>query len=399
MKKILVSLKQLIWFFVGIAGFLLGEFMPKQKNLIIFRGSGNNRYNESSKYLFEYMSKNKDFDVYWFTSDKKVRDHVLSLGCKVLYGFFDKMMILPKARMVIDTGSFYIDYFKTIGRKVVKICLMHGVGPKASLYMGESENMTMKELARIHRFDFVNFTSDYTATIVGKLAHKIPYRKILIHGYPRDDQYFDKDKCRLSQKNKQNARRIFPSMEEDVKLILYTPTWRKDMSKGLPIFLLNGFNLNAFNNFLKKDNLYVICTVHPNVASSMDVNQSNFFVVDYAKDVAFDINSLMLEADMLINDYSTTSTDFALLDRPQIFVMPDYEEYVKKDCFTEDYRAILPGKEVFSFEELKKEIRDQLANPGQFSAARQAYLKKYYDVSLNNSCELHANFIRKVLDI
>ena len=34
----------------------------------------------------------------------------------------------------------------------------------------------------------------------------------------------------------------------------------------------------------------------------------------------FDINEFMNEVDILLNDYTTTSTDFALLNRPQIFL-------------------------------------------------------------------------------
>jgi len=392
-------LKRACLLVLSVVGSVLSKYVPKQNNLIILEGSDDQRYNENSRYLFEYLSKQNDLEVYWFTSNAAVRDHVRSLGYKPLYGILEKLMIMPKAKMVIGTGSSPLNFLNTIGNGAIKICLMHGIGPKASVYTGESELPTMRELENIHKFDYLNFTSAYTSELIGKLAYKTPYKKIIIFGYPRNDQYFDKQKCEDLLKLKTKARQIFPQMPKDAKLLLYSPTWRKDRSRELPIARLKGFDLDAFNDFLVQNGFYMICTIHPNVASGMNVNRSNIFVVDYIKDPLFDINSLMTEADVLINDYSTTSTDFALLDRPQIFVMPDYDEYVKKDCFTEDYRSILPGKEVFSFDELKQTIIDRQHSSEKFRENRKTFLKKYYDASLANSCELHAQFIRKVLGI
>lgn len=392
-------LKRPVFWILGGLGYILGRLMSKERNLIILEGTDSSRYNESSRYLFEYLSTQKDLDVYWATSSRTIKDHISKKGLKCLFGFWDKLKTMPKAKMVIGTGSTHMDFFNVIGSDTLKYCLMHGIGPKASVYTGESEAPTMRELENIHKFDYMNFTSKYTASLIGKLAYKTPYKKIVVLGYPRNDQLFDKALCEKALRAKDYGRKVFPHMKPGSRLLLYTPTWRKDMSKDLPLFGLKGFDLRSMDSFLKENNIYMICTVHPNVASSIKTGCDNIFVVDYGKDHLFDTNALMPEADLLINDYSTTSTDFAILDRPQIFVMPDYDEYVEKDCFTEDYRKVLPGKEVFSFEELKKEILGQLEDPGQFSAARRAYLDKYYDVSLSNSCELHANFIRKVLGV
>ena len=74
----------------------------------------------------------------------------------------------------------------------------------------------------------------------------------------------------------------------------------------------------------------------------------------------------MLEVDVLINDYSSTSTDFSLLNRPQIFYLPDYDLYSSEKGFVEDYRATLPGVEVFNFEELKKQLIYCLSHTDQY---------------------------------
>ena len=60
----------------------------------------------------------------------------------------------------------------------------------------------------------------------------------------------------------------------------------------------------------------------------------------------------MMEVDILINDYSTTSTDYSLLSRPQIFYMPDYEQFEKVNGYVENYREVMPGREIFTFDGL-----------------------------------------------
>jgi CDP-glycerol glycerophosphotransferase len=120
--------------------------------------------------------------------------------------------------------------------------------------------------------------------------------------------------------------------------------------------------------------------------------------INYAEDRLLDINELLPEIDMLVNDYSTSSTDFAVLGRPQIFVMPDYEEYTSEQGFVEDYRSIMPGEEATTFDELLHLIT--VASSGEWqeiTGRRQRFLEKYYDLSLGPSCERHHQFIRGLL--
>jgi len=115
----------------------------------------------------------------------------------------------------------------------------------------------------------------------------------------------------------------------------------------------------------------------------------------------FDTNLFMFEVDILLNDYSTTSTDFALLKRPQIFFMPDYEYYNLEKGFIEDYKAILPGKEICSFDEFKNTViaclSDQESYLNQHESSRKLLLERYYDVSIKNSCGLFTEFIHSLM--
>ena len=92
----------------------------------------------------------------------------------------------------------------------------------------------------------------------------------------------------------------------------------------------------------------------------------------------------MNEVDILLNDYSATSTDFALLNRAQLFCMPDYEKYwnykgvtfIPIDEFNTSYRDILPGSEAYDYNQLIDYINYIINN-------YDAYTLKYKSQSLN----------------
>jgi CDP-glycerol glycerophosphotransferase (TagB/SpsB family) len=110
----------------------------------------------------------------------------------------------------------------------------------------------------------------------------------------------------------------------------------------------------------------------------------------------------MMEVDMLIGDYSTLSTDFAILRRPQIFIMPDYKRNLLTKGFAEDLRLTLPGKEVKNFGELCDSIKIYIRNKtlfnNDFSDKIDSLLDKYVDVTKTQSRKALTQFISTILE-
>ena len=187
-------------------------------------------------------------------------------------------------------------------------------------------------------------------------------------------------------------------------MILYTPTWRPYPYEAIPLSLMNGLDAQEFNNWLSDNDLFFFCTVHPQArGTSWQERLDRVVFIDKVLHPLFDINEFMMEVDLLLNDYSTTSTDFSILGRPQLFYMPDYELYSAKKGFFEDYKNILPGKEVFTYADLKKEIKiifsDEKPYNSDFSCERKELLQKYYDSKSGNSCDRSYEFVMERLNI
>ena len=123
----------------------------------------------------------------------------------------------------------------------------------------------------------------------------------------------------------------------------------------LPMLLLKKFNLNDFNKFLNVNNLQLIISTHKIVQSEIDL--SNYDQVHLLPpDPLLDINNILPEINLLITDYSSIATDFLLLDRPLLYVMPDYDQFLYERGLLEDMRDDLPGYEANDYEELKNYI-------------------------------------------
>ena len=81
--------------------------------------------------------------------------------------------------------------------------------------------------------------------------------------------------------------------------------------------------------------------------------------------------------------------------------MPDYDYYTIEKGFIEDYRSILPGTEIYSFQQLTSTITNCLQDVDKYlnlhEKHRQILLERYYDISLSNSCESFTNLVHKIL--
>ena len=82
--------------------------------------------------------------------------------------------------------------------------------------------------------------------------------------------------------------------------------------------MLDGYNEDEFCNYLEENNLYMIFSSHPIMNIKNNINNRVINILNH--ETLVDINDLMIYSDILINDYSTTSVDFSITRKPQMFV-------------------------------------------------------------------------------
>ena len=120
----------------------------------------------------------------------------------------------------------------------------------------------------------------------------------------------------------------------------------------------------------------------------------------------------MIESDILLNDYSATTTDYSLLDKAQLFCMPDYNHYWghKNMKFMRDgdfdqsltgYRESIPGDEIDDYHVFKEKLTYIMGNYNsylnKYEGKKNIILSKYYDIKKSDSCVRFKNLLEKIL--
>jgi len=399
-------LKRTLFAFFSILFIPLKKFVPKG-NIIILGGSSRYNYKDNTRYLIEYLHLKGMTGLYWVTDCIEIKAHLDHLGIEHI-GWkspFKMLWISLRARIVIDTGNNFFNPFDIMSsHKSIKISTMHGNGPKVAVsrfHPPDNHKIGLQQIQQMYAFDHVNYPSSYSSSQIGKRVHLLPDQKIISLGYPRCDQYFDVSYVESRYKEKKVATSMCSLVNETSKVILYTPTWRP-YDYDFPLSLMSGFDLEVFDKWLEINDAFFFFSIHTaQKPKNIPENLKNIINID-SNLPFYDTNEFLLEVDVLLNDYSTTSTDFAILNRPQLFFMPDYD-YYKEDCgFVEEYNQVLSGKEVKSQKELINSLEYIFLNKDAYLQKYQdktrELLDKYYDVSQQNASKNFHSFIEDLLN-
>jgi CDP-glycerol glycerophosphotransferase (TagB/SpsB family) len=216
--------------------------------------------------------------------------------------------------------------------------------------------------------EYVVSTSDEYAKIY-ESAFRRPASHIFISGQPRNDVFFDKD-------NYFQTKHAMKKAAKGRKIILYTPTHRREGE--IPFPLEEQFDFRQLDAWCQKENADFVIKRHfyhkkDRVDLSMHKN-----IVDITNK-SMDTQELLMDADILITDYSSTYIDYLLLDRPVIFYNFDYEDYLSQDReMYYPYEEVTPGFKAETFQQLMEELTRVMEGKDHFEQEREDVRNLFY---------------------
>lgn len=334
----------LIGFILSSPFYILGYFIPKDKNLWVIA----NRFGfkDNPRYLFDFIRQNHpEVKAIWITKNK---DEV-SAAENRLYAYDPKAIFLQyRAKTkILSTGGGDLAKFTCANSTLIQ--LWHGSPLKRILLDSHAEKVTHKEstLNSLYQFILKKSLARYDMVIApspliqkrlmsafAKTEDQVP-----ITGYPRIDFILEQAK---------NINELHSQLKpRPKKVILYAPTWRNDPQRfKAHVDLLINAN---FNDFLNANDFHLICSLHPlsnyqsicPTLNRISLNEKH------------DINYLVAQVDILITDYSSIFYDFSVLQRPVIFFAMDIDIYTKNRGLYEDYRLLCKDRLATSESELQ----------------------------------------------
>lgn len=340
---------------------LAAGLLPKNKQPIVLVGGNlGEKYEDNASVFHTYLIENRpDVQTYWMYD--KNTDYVQKekIPNAVPLGSFKNYLLFFRADYTFHGHSIIYDLAPDIeghihlNKKTVMTHISHGIeGFKKILIQPEDKPL-------LKRTDFFNCASEYEHNI--KLnGWKFPENKLITTGMARFD--------RLKTDNPANK----------VRNILLMMTWREwlfDLTeeefKNSDYFKSMKTLLNApeLKTLIESNTLNIKVVLHPFMKNYED-HFKTLQGGDRISFVTFDevsIKDEVIEADMLLTDYTSVSWDFLYQNKPIIFYMFDQETLEKERGTYLDLDKDLYGYKAKNTEEvihlLKRIVTGDNTNP------------------------------------
>lgn len=307
-KKILLAIiRRMIWFFCF--------FVPIKKNRILCSSYYGRGYGDNLKYICDQLN-NKNLDIIWLIKDEKESRTVPSYIKTVKNDSLKSIFYIATSKIWINNCRFSFIYKK---KKQFYIQTWHGGGAQKKCEADVADKLgrayVKMAIKDANNTDLMISDSSF---MTGLYHNSFWYDGPVYEcGYPRYDI--------LLKTNKSLKKKIcdFFSISDDLGIVLYAPTFRKNLSFKAYNIDFKRMLCNLEKRFKKK--YVVLVHLHPNVACIKEG-------INYDKEVINstfypDTQELIACADILIGDYSSINYDFSLQVKPVFRYAMDLEEY------------------------------------------------------------------------
>jgi CDP-glycerol glycerophosphotransferase len=276
---------------------------------------------------------------------------------------------LGRARFWVDNQGFPHDLKKRPGTTYIQT--WHGSAFKR---MGFDEAAVRSDTLRrqqvlkkaIDRFDVFLVRSEHDVRTLTKGLQV--GGELMRVGYPRNDALVNDD-----NQTEQETLRKSLGLTDSRRVVLYAPTFRPEqLGRGRGLVL--PFELHDFVQRFGED---TVLLVRPHYLTSFVLPPMYAHSVRNVAQI-HDVTPLLQISDALITDYSSLMFDYALLDRPMIFHVPDYDDYVGRNRGAYfDLASAAPGPVTRTSEELFAALTDLPGNGAAFVEKRRDFVAKF----------------------
>jgi len=380
--------------------YYFSKVIPKQKNKWVFGSWFGTTVSDNSKWFFEYVrSTHSNIQCIYIT---KNNDHFNSIkssgGFALKYGSMKSFFHILTAKVVFLThGHGDLSRFNIIGG-AFKVYFWH-----ASVLLKQISFDTLKKksgllnfikdymLEKTQNYDLYITPSNEYRKIISK-AFRAKSSKMIFTGLPKTTVFFNGKLIFDKKKFLSELSRNFHTNFENKIIITYMPTFRDNNS----VFSFKNLNFNELKKLRKILNEFNAVIIEKNHFVdnknkdffSLSTNVINgIFSINNLRNI--DSESLLYFTEILITDYSSSYADFAILDRPIIHYVYDYDYYKNKDRgLYHDISKFAAGKISYNFDELLKSIQYYLINKKVDSNLRKKFVRTFLTFSKSNSNEV-----------
>ena len=216
-------------------------------------------------------------------------------------------------------------------RGTTVIQVWHAVGALKRFGWDTSQPLGDPERRFLHRYyDWVVCSAERSRRPYAA-AFRSVLERVLPLGTPRVDAFADPAAVAVAR---ERILERYPALAGK-RVVLVAPTFR---GRGVAKRAGTGLDAVALRAALPDDHLLVLKT-HPNLDPAATANAGFDLVIDRQ----VDLNEVLVAADVVVTDYSSSIFEWALLRRPLVLFVPDLEAYEADPGMYLDYRTGMIG--------------------------------------------------------
>ncbi|MDI6099762.1 bifunctional glycosyltransferase family 2 protein/CDP-glycerol:glycerophosphate glycerophosphotransferase [Actinoplanes sp. NEAU-A12] len=342
--------------------------LPVRKGTVVFESHMGKQFSDSPRAIYEEMRRRGiKFTPIW---SYETHPAGFPSGAKLVKrNSWSYLQALAQAEYWIDNQGFPHDLRKR--PETTYIQTWHGsafkrMGFDEAAIKARTESQQKRWQRAVNRFDYFLVRSEHDVRTLTK-GMRVG-AELLRFGYPRNDAL-------LNGGNEDQLRKLRKRLgiAEGRRVVLYAPTFRPeevDRPSGLEL----PFDLEEFVHRFGEDTMLL---VRPHYLVSFALPPAYAHAVRNVANV-HDVTPLMQIADALITDYSSLMFDYSLLNRPMIFHVPDYDDYVGSSRGSYfDLGSTAPGPLTRTSEELIAAIADLDGNATSYADKRREFVGRF----------------------
>ncbi len=283
---------------------------------VLFCAFSGKQYSDSPRAISEKLHElYPEIPIVWLFKNDTLKSNVPSYIKKVDIDSKEAYVARAKASVIVLNEAVVYGTYK--GKNQFYIQTWHGDrGFKKMLWAAHGNDCNYVPPADDKVTDLCVAASQF-----GVDVYRNSFRytgEILCEGMPRNDALVHPSSSRIKSIKK------FIGVQDSCKILLYAPTFRRNVSKQSA-----NMDLNRILDCLeRKTNCRWKCFVRAHVVSNgiSGINFNSDRFMDLTK--YHDMTDLLLISDMLITDYSSCACDFILQNKPVILSIYDIDSYV-----------------------------------------------------------------------
>lgn len=316
----------------------LSGWMPRERNLWVFGSWDGRRYADNAAALFEFACQQSDEKIkpVWITRSPEVL-HLLRQRKPRVYSSSSLSGIwycLRAGVYVFDGHTKDINHW--LSRGALRVHLQHGPGGYkaierdiidtshsigAQFYGNRIQTLLYYLLRPWHATPLhLVVTASEQQSLEAQSAYAVGADRVIRSGLPRNDVFY-----RAAQDPGHEPE--LRAWIEEAKarggiVIAHMPTFRDDGSQPFAGFW------ESYESVLAEQNMYCISHQHYVAGRGALTESCSTRGHLWRLDARVDIHPLLPLTDVLVTDFCSVAFDYLLLEKPVIYFIPDYHEYL-----------------------------------------------------------------------